>query len=340
MIPSLKSNRMFSEMLKAPGRRSNCAILRTRPAPPGSNTILHGARFACRRWARRSKSRFRTARFPPALPEWHQLVILHCLSRADGAPPGGEWIAMGQMRDGLVRGSKCDREAGARIGALLGGLSPEDAGAVCRALGGEPVEGKADFSCVLPFLPRWPVMLNLWFADDEFDGSARLLVDKTADHYLSIEGRRHRRRHRHRPPGGKLPPRLTHLFYAKRKCTSCPIPEMRSSKCSTASTRLKTSGISSKPNPPPAAGPRRPQPHPHHLFLFPLFADGGGGVRAAGRAVHLRPDGPRHDRRRRGVPRRRRSRRHGRDDGHGIPRELREHRRSPARCSTTPTSPA
>ena len=58
---------------------------------------------------------------------------------------------MGQMRDGLVRGSKCDREAGARIGALLGGLSPEDAGTVCRALGGEPVEGKADFSCVLPF---------------------------------------------------------------------------------------------------------------------------------------------------------------------------------------------
>ncbi len=94
---------------------------------------------------------------------------------------------MGQMRDGLVRGSKCDREAGARIGALLGGLSPEDAGAVCRALGGEPVEGKADFSCALPFLPRWPVMLNLWFADDEFDGSARLLVDKSADHDLSIE---------------------------------------------------------------------------------------------------------------------------------------------------------
>ena len=31
-------------------------------------------------------------------------------------------------------------------------------------------------------------MLNIWFADDEFDGTARMLVDKAADHYLTVEG--------------------------------------------------------------------------------------------------------------------------------------------------------
>ena len=186
-VPSPKPNRMFSEMLKAARQ-----ALELRD--PADAARAAGAEYDPARRAFRVSTLGETVEislpdcaFSPALPEWHQLVILHCLSRADGAPPGGEWIAMGQMRDGLVRGSKCDREAGARIGALLGGLSPEDAGAVCRALGGEPVEGKADFSCALPFLPRWPVMLNLWFADDEFDGSARLLVDKSADHYLSIE---------------------------------------------------------------------------------------------------------------------------------------------------------
>ncbi|MCI8730730.1 MAG: DUF3786 domain-containing protein [Lachnospiraceae bacterium] len=30
-------------------------------------------------------------------------------------------------------------------------------------------------------------MLNIWFADDEFDGTARMLVDKAADHHLTVE---------------------------------------------------------------------------------------------------------------------------------------------------------
>ena len=125
--------------------------------------------------------------FSPALPEWHALVALHYLANADGAPAGAGWIPMGRLRDGMVRGAKCDREAGARIGALLGRRTPAEAEAACLALGGKIERGTADLTAALPFLPRCPMLLNLWFADDEFDGSARLLVDRAADHYLSVE---------------------------------------------------------------------------------------------------------------------------------------------------------
>ena len=105
-------------------------------------------------------------------------MTLHYLSNARGALPDGEWIAMGSLRDGLVRGAKFDREAGARIGALLAARRTP-AEARWRRL---RVAGRK-----LPFLPRYPLMLNLWFADDEFDGSARLLVNRGAAPCLSVE---------------------------------------------------------------------------------------------------------------------------------------------------------
>lgn len=43
------------------------------------------------------------------------------------------------------------------------------------------------FSVVLPFLPNYPVTLKLWFADEDFPASGRMLLDAGADHYLTIE---------------------------------------------------------------------------------------------------------------------------------------------------------
>lgn len=36
-------------------------------------------------------------------------------------------------------------------------------------------------------MPNYPVWLKIWFADDEFPASGRLLLDASAEHYLSIE---------------------------------------------------------------------------------------------------------------------------------------------------------
>ena len=40
---------------------------------------------------------------------------------------------------------------------------------------------------MLPFLPRIPLVLKVWFADEEFEASGKLLLTTSADHYLAIE---------------------------------------------------------------------------------------------------------------------------------------------------------
>ena len=120
---------------------------------------------------------------------------------------------------------------------------------------------------MLPFLPRWPVMLNLWFADDEFDGSARLLVDKSADHYLSIED-------------AVTVADIVIAAWRKTAASSNPFILCKKEvylmshsrdailESSTASTHLKPPA-SHRNRTRPRRRPRRQQPHPHHLFLSP-----------------------------------------------------------------------
>lgn len=122
-----------------------------------------------------------------SLDQWHHLVLLHYLDMADGAPLTGEWMTLGDMKDGMIRGTKFDRTADEHIGKLVGAQAPERAKLMCERLGAEIVQSRADLCAVIPVFPCWPVMLNIWFADDEFDGTARMLVDKAADHYLTVE---------------------------------------------------------------------------------------------------------------------------------------------------------
>lgn len=40
---------------------------------------------------------------------------------------------------------------------------------------------------IFPFLPHYPVWLKIWLADEEFDASGKLMISKSADHYLTVE---------------------------------------------------------------------------------------------------------------------------------------------------------
>ncbi|MCK5094409.1 MAG: DUF3786 domain-containing protein, partial [Spirochaetes bacterium] len=56
----------------------------------------------------------------------------------------------------------------------------------CLALGGKPVEmGDAAFQ--FQVLPRIPVVAVLWYADEEFDASAKLLMDATIEQHLPLD---------------------------------------------------------------------------------------------------------------------------------------------------------
>lgn len=125
-------------------------------------------------------------RFAPELPGWHSLVILHYLDLADGFPLTGKEIPFGQMRSGMVRGGGIDRRCELAIQNQKD-LNEDTLAKICESIGGEPVASNADAAFRIPFLPRFPVTLKIWFPDEDFPASGRMLLDAGADHYLTIE---------------------------------------------------------------------------------------------------------------------------------------------------------
>ena len=123
----------------------------------------------------------------PQLENWHHLVLLHYLDLADGTPLAGRPMAMGEMKDGMIRGAKFDLTAERSFGRFLRGKNEEQILAVLESLGGTRCSGKGDITMKIPFFPMLPVYLNIWLADDEFPASGKMLVDASADHYMMIE---------------------------------------------------------------------------------------------------------------------------------------------------------
>lgn len=123
----------------------------------------------------------------PELDMWHALTLLHYLDLADGTPLTGRMMAFGQYPDGMVRGGGFDRRVEEVIRQRLGLLSLPELRRRCLALGAELEPSNADVCARFPFLPRYPLWLRLWLADEEFPASGRLFVDEAAAHYLTIE---------------------------------------------------------------------------------------------------------------------------------------------------------
>ena len=121
------------------------------------------------------------------LEEWQTLLLLHYLDMADGTPLSGEWATFGNLKDGLIRGTKFDRTADIELGKFLKGKDLEQLKGILEMLGARFQKGRADLSAELLLFPRYPFRLNMWLEDDEFPASGKLLVDKSADHYLTVE---------------------------------------------------------------------------------------------------------------------------------------------------------
>jgi len=123
------------------------------------------------------------------LDEWHHLVILHYLEMANGTLLGQRIISFGELRDGLVRGGGFDRTCEQMMARYFAKKPLENLESVCTALGASIESSNADLCAVLPFLPQYPVTWKLWLAEeeDEIDGSGRLFLNSSADHYLSVE---------------------------------------------------------------------------------------------------------------------------------------------------------
>lgn len=120
-------------------------------------------------------------------PVWSwRLVILNHLARADGAPLACALISYRELENGQVFYAAFQRES---IRPLAERLAEEPAGRIkeaCLRLGAR-LEEKADVCAVFDFLPRFPVTVKIWLKDEEVGGSANILFDASANHYLHTE---------------------------------------------------------------------------------------------------------------------------------------------------------
>lgn len=123
----------------------------------------------------------------PLLDGWHYLLLLHYLDLADGVGLAGRWITFGEMPEGLIRGVKFDRTTEGALGRFLLPRKQAQVEAAFQSLGGEFLPSKADLTVRLPLFPYFPVLINIWFADEEFSASARMLLDGNAGHVLTVE---------------------------------------------------------------------------------------------------------------------------------------------------------
>ena len=143
--------------------------------------------FWVRTLGRRVEIQWPDGKITPPVSKWHALTLLHYLDLADGTPLSGRTITFSQYKDGLVRGGGLDRNTELIVRRDLGVLPREELARRCETLGAELLPSNADFCARFDFAPRYPVWLKVWFADEEFPASGRLLVDESAPNYLTIE---------------------------------------------------------------------------------------------------------------------------------------------------------
>ena len=178
-------NRQFELMLEAARSR----LLRHVPEEISEKAGVRyeNGVFWVRTLGRRVEIQWPAGKITPPVSKWHALTLLHYLDLADGTPLSGRTITFSQYKDGLVRGGGLDRNTELIVRRDLGVLPREELARRCEALGAELLPSNADFCARFDFAPRYPVWLKVWFADEEFPASGRLLVDESAPNYLTIE---------------------------------------------------------------------------------------------------------------------------------------------------------
>lgn len=115
-----------------------------------------------------------------------RLIIINYLGRADGIPLSGKPVSYREVENGPVFFPAFQRET---ILPLNHRLALEEETTIKEAFLtlGAVLGGQGDVSGVFSFLPRFPVQVKIWLPDEEMSGSANMLFDESANHYLHTE---------------------------------------------------------------------------------------------------------------------------------------------------------
>ncbi len=118
---------------------------------------------------------------------WMKILLLHYIRTAGEGPLSGQWVSFSDLKGGMVKIAALERECEAPLRELF---EKGYAQTVERltALGAEQTgEFATPHAWLLSLLPRIPVAILFWAAEEEFSPTVKLLFDRSADRFLDVE---------------------------------------------------------------------------------------------------------------------------------------------------------
>lgn len=121
---------------------------------------------------------------PP--PPWLHLILLHYLLTADGTPVADSWITYRYLPGAFLFEGRFQEMA---ITSLARAFAQDLEGfrRAGLALRGDTMSRTGDAGFRFLVLPRLPMAAILYLGDEEVPGSAAVLFDSSAPHYLPTE---------------------------------------------------------------------------------------------------------------------------------------------------------
>ncbi len=114
-------------------------------------------------------------------------MLLYFLSTADGSPAAGKWIGFRELPNGSFYHQAFQGYSGNRIASAFGS-DPAAFSSACVELGGEPLANLAPHTFAFHPFNRIALAAALWPGDEDLPGTATVLFDASASHYLPTDG--------------------------------------------------------------------------------------------------------------------------------------------------------
>ena len=113
----------------------------------------------------------------PAGDTWLHLLLLQALAAEETPRRGEGWKSLSELGEGAgARSAGFLREQGELL-ARLGRSGPGSIRRAAAALGAVfPEPGREDLAARFSFLPGYPLLMKLWYADEEFPASGTVLL--------------------------------------------------------------------------------------------------------------------------------------------------------------------
>lgn len=119
---------------------------------------------------------------------WSKIIVYDYIRRKGNKPLTGEWVTLGYFPNTASHVKAFQRNAEEKVAAAFNG-DIKKLESHSKELGGIETSGKmrADYVCRFDLLPRIPLYLCFWEADEEFQASCKLFLDSSAEAYIDIE---------------------------------------------------------------------------------------------------------------------------------------------------------